>query len=160
MITAKQKKLNDFIIKEAGLELDSSNHVIDQDTGLPITIKGKSVKYNNTPVVRLLPHEIEFDPLNNPLLANEICNNFVTKLQAEGELDSIVYGISNKERNTPGCAMCINNNSEKIVSPQYNLDSLKYIGLIATLNGTDVDSKETIKLKSYDQKVKSPRAKR
>ena len=43
---------------------------------------------------------------------------------------------------------------------RYNLDSLKYIGLIATLNGTDVDSKETIKLKSYDQKVKSPRAKR
>ena len=43
MITTKQKKLNDFIIKEAGLELDSENHVFDQDTGLPITVKGNII---------------------------------------------------------------------------------------------------------------------
>lgn len=160
MLTNKQRKLNDFIIKEAGLELDNNNHVIDQDTGMPIIIKGKSVKYNNTPVVRLLPNEIEFDPLNNSLLANEICNNYITKLHNEGELDSVIYGISNKERNMPGQAMCINNGTASVVTPNFNLDSLKYISLIATLNGTDIDSKDTIKLKSYDQKVKTPRTRR
>ena len=41
MLTNKQRKLNDFIIKEAGLELDDFNHVIDQDTGMPIIIKDK-----------------------------------------------------------------------------------------------------------------------
>lgn len=155
MITNKQRKLNDFIIKEAGLELDNENHVIDQDTGVPIIIKGKIVKYNNTAVSRLMPNEIEFDPLNNPLLANELCGNYINKLYYEGELNSITYGISNKERNTIGKAMCIGDNN--ISSDNYVLDSLKYIGLIAAINNTDVNSKETIKLKSYDEKQKTTR---
>lgn len=155
MITDKQKKLNDFIIKEAGLELNDNNHVIDQDTGLPIIIKGKSVKYNNGPVSRLNNNEIEFDPLNNPLLANEICGKYIDKLQQEGELETVAYGISNKERNTNGRAICIGK-SEKISSNEYILDSLKYIDLIASINNTDTDSKNTIKLKSYD--LKKPRS--
>lgn len=158
MITPKQKKLNDFVIKEAGLELDSDNHVIDQDTGIPVIIKGKYVKYNNTSISRLMPNEVEFDPLNNPLLANELCGNYINKLHAEGELNSIAYGISNKEKNTEGKAMCIGENN--ITSDNYNLDSLKYIGLIAAINGTDTDSKETIKLKSYDQKPKTTKRRR
>ena len=160
MITAKQKKLNDFIIKEAGLELDSENHVFDQDTGLPITVKGKSVKYNNTSISRLLPNEIEFDPLNNPLLAYEICTNYINKLNAEGELDAVSYGITNKEKNVSGKAACISNSSDVIYSDTYNLDSLKYIGLIAAINKTDVNSKEVINLKSYDQKPKATRRKK
>lgn len=158
MITKKQKKLNDFIIKEAGLELDNNNHIIDQDTGMPIIIKGKSVKYNNTAVSRLMPNEIEFDPLNNPLLANELCANYINKLQNEGELNISAYGISNKERNTLGNAMCLG--EKQIKSDNYILDSLKYIGLIAAINGTDIDSKDTIKLKSYDQKPKTPKRKK
>lgn len=153
MLTNKQRKLNDFVIKEAGLELDSRNHVIDQDTGIPIMIKGKAVKYNNGPVNRLLPNEIEFDPLNNPFLANEICNNYISKLYEEGELNSIAYGVSNRERNTEGVATCIADTN--IVSDTYNLDSLKYIDLIAKINKTDTNSKDTIKLKSYDQKPKT-----
>ena len=152
MLSNKQRKLNDFVIKEAGLELDMNNHVIDQDTGLPIMIKGKAVKYNNGPVSRLMPNEVEFDPLRNPLLANEICGNYINKLYMEGELNSIAYGISNNERNTDGYAMCIAD--EKITSSNYNLDSLKYIDLIAKLNNTPTDSKDTIKLKSYDEKPK------
>ena len=156
MLTNKQRKLNDFIIKEAGLELDEYNHVIDQDTGLPIKIKDKSVKYNNGPVVRLMPGEIEFDPLNNPLLASELCTNYITKLTIEGELNTISYGISNKERNTPGRAVCIAD--EKINSDEYILDSLKYIDLIAKLNNTPTNSKDSIILKSYDlKKVKTTR---
>lgn len=150
MITNKQRKLNDFIIREAGLELDEYNHVIDQDTGLPIIIKDKVVKYNNTNISRLNSDEIEFDPLNNPLLASEICANYITKLQEEGELNTISYGISNKERNTPGRGVCIGDN--KIYTDEYILDSLKYIGLIAAVNDTDTNSKETIVLKSYDAK--------
>lgn len=151
MLTNKQRKLNDFIIKEAGLELDYKNHVVDQDTGIPIVIKGKSVKYNNGNISRLNSDEIEFDPLNNPLLAHEICCNYINKLQNEGELDISAFGISNTERNTEGKAVCIGK-GEKISSNTYVLDSLKYIDLIATLNNTDTDSKDTIKLKSYDQK--------
>lgn len=153
MLTKKQQKLNDFVIKEAGLELDYRNHVVDQDTGLPIIIKNKFVKYNNGTVSRLMPNEIEFDPLNNQLLAQQICDNYLTKLYEEGELDSITYGITNSERNTEGRAMCIA--SDRIISDNYNLDSLKYIDLIAKINKTDTDSKETIKLKSYDQKPKT-----
>lgn len=152
MLTNKQRKLNDFIIREAGLELDDMNHVIDQDTGMPIVIKDKMVKYNNSTICRLMPNEIEFDPLNNPLLASEICANYINKLQEEGELNTISYGISNKERNTPGRAVCIAD--EKIYTREYNLDSLKYIDLIATINKTDTDSKDSIVLKSYDQKPK------
>lgn len=151
MLTKKQMKLNDFVLKEAGLELDEANHVIDQDTGLPIMIKDKYVKYNNGPVVRLLNNEVEFDPLNNPYLSNEICGNYINKLCMEGEINSTAYGISNRERNNEGVAMCITDTS-KISSKKYNLDSLKYIDLIATLNNTDTDSKESIKLKSYDEK--------
>lgn len=158
MITNKQKKLNDFIIKEAGLELDNNNHVIDQDTGMPIIIKNKYVKYNNGPVSRLYPNEIEFDPLNNSYLANEICSNYINKLYEEGELNSIAYGISNKERNTEGVATCIADTN--IVSDIYNLDSLKYIDLIAKINKTDTNSKNTINLKSYDQKPKTTRRKK
>ena len=153
MLTKKQQKLNDFVIKEAGLELDYRNHVVDQDTGLPIIIKNKFVKYNNGTVSRLMPNEIEFDPLNNQLLAQQICDNYLTKLYEEGELDSITYGITNSERNTEGRAMCIA--SDRIISDNYNLDSLKYIDLIAKINKTYTDSKETIKLKSYDQKPKT-----
>lgn len=151
MLTNKQRKLNDFIIKEAGLELDDFNHVIDQDTGMPIIIKDKKVKYNNGSICRLMPYEIEFDPLNNPLLASEICANYIHKLQEEGELDAVAYGISNKERNTPGRAVCIAD--EKITTREYILDSLKYIDLIATINKTDTNSKDSIVLKSYDQKT-------
>lgn len=153
MLTDKQRKLNDFIIKEAGLELDSNNHIIDQDTGCAIKIKGKSVKYNNGPVTRLLPNEIEFDPLNNPLLAHELCTNYITKLEHEGELETLAFGISNSERNTEGRAICITrSNSKEFTSAEYVLDSLKYLDLIAKLNNTPTDSKDTIKLKSYDQK--------
>lgn len=159
MLTNKQRKLNDFVIKEAGLELDQRNHVIDQDTGEAITIKGKAVKYNNGPITRLTSNEIEFDPLNNPLLAHEICCNYINKLQAEGELNVSAFGISNKERNTEGRAVCIEQGS-KITSNLYVLDSLKYIDLIATINKTDTDSKDTIKLKSYDQKPRAPRKRR
>lgn len=159
MLTNKQRKLNDFIIKEAGLELDQRNHVIDQDTGMPIIIKGKSVKYNNGNINRLTSDEIEFDPLNNPLLAHEICCNYINKLQEEGELNITAFGISNKERNTEGRAVCIGCD-DKISSNSYVLDSLKYIDLIATLNKTDTDSKDTIKLKSYDQKPRAPRKRR
>lgn len=158
MITNKQKKLNDFIIREAGLELDDDNHVIDQDTGMPIIIKDKMVKYNNTNISRLNSSEIEFDPLNNPLLASEICANYINKLQEEGELNTLTYGISNKERNTPGRGICIG--EEKISTDEYNLDSLKYIGLIAAINNTDTNSKETIILKSYDAKQPPKRTNR
>ena len=156
MITDKLKKLNNFIIKEAGLELDKQNHVIDQDTGMPIIIKGKIVKYNNGPVKRLNSNEIEFDPLNNPVLAGEICNNYINKLTEEGVLDTIAFGPSNKEKNTEGVAMCMTH-TNKIISGKYNLDSLKYIDLIAKINGTDTNSKDTIKLKTYDQKVRAKR---
>lgn len=154
MITKKQKKLNDFIIREAGLELDEYNHVIDQDSGLPIVIKDKKVKYNNGPVYRLMPGEIEFDPLNNPLLASEICYNYIYKLELEGELNTISFGLSNRERNTPGKAVCI---ADSIInSDEYILDSLKYIDLIAKINNTSTDTKDSIVLKSYDlKKVKS-----
>lgn len=151
MLTNKQRKLNDFVIREAGLELDDNNHVIDQDTGMPIIIKDKVVKYNNTNISRLTSNEIEFDPLNNPLLASEICANYINKLQEEGELNTITYGISNKERNTSGQAVCVTE-EEKIFTDKYILDSLKYIDLIATINKTDTNSKETIVLKSYDAK--------
>lgn len=152
MLTNKQRKLNDFVIREAGLELDDLNHVIDQDTGIPIIIKDKMVKYNNTNICRLANNEIEFDPLNNPLLASEICTNYINKLQEEGELNTISFGISNRERNTPGYALCIAD--EKIYSKEYNLDSLKYIDLIAAINKTPTDTKDSIILKSYDQKPK------
>lgn len=151
MLTNKQRKLNDFIIKEAGLELDDFNHVVDQDTGIPIIIKDKKVKYNNGPISRLMPYEIEFDPLNNPLLASELCTNHLTKLQKEGELSIITYGLSNKEKNTLGHATCICSD-DKIDTNKYILDSLKYIGLIAAVNNTEIDSKDSIVLKSYDLK--------
>ena len=152
MLTKKQKKLNDFVLREAGLELDELNHVIDQDTGMPIIIKDKMVKYNNSAIVRLASNEIEFDPLNNPLLASQICDNYICKLQEEGELNTTSYGISNRERNTLGRAVCIAD--EKIFTKEYVLDSLKYIDLIATINKTDTDSKDSIVLKSYDEKPK------
>lgn len=159
MISEKQKKLNNFILKEAGLELDSNNHVVDQDTGKKIIVKGKSVKYNNGPIVRLSPGEIEFDPLNNPLLAHIVCTNYIDKLQYEGELETLTFGITNSERNTEGRAVHIGHGT-KTASDTYNLDSLKYIDLIAKLNNTSTNSKDTIKLKSYDQKkVKRTRRK-
>ena len=150
MLTNKQRKLNDFVIREAGLELDDMNHIIDQDTGRPIIVKDKKVKYNNGPISRLMPNEIEFDPLNNPLLAGEICANFICKLAHEGELDTKSYGISNRDRNMPGRGVCIAD--ETLTTREYILDSLKYIDLIATINKTPTDSKETIDLKSYDLK--------
>ena len=152
MLTKKQQKLNDFVLREAGLELDDLNHVIDQDTGMPIIIKDKMVKYNNSSIVRLASNEIEFDPLNNPLLASQICDNYINKLYQEGELHTTSYGISNRERNTLGRAVCIAD--EKIFTRDYVLDSLKYIDLIATINKTDTDSKDSIVLKSYDEKPK------
>lgn len=154
MITPKQKKLNDFILKEAGLELDEDNHVLDQDTGLPITVKGRSVKYNNTSISRLASNEIEFDPLNNPLLASEICGNYINKLGMEDELDTMAYGITNTEKNTSGKGVWRGIDGDTLYTDNYNLDSLKYIGLIARLNDTNVNSKEVINLKSYDQKEK------
>lgn len=150
MLTNKQKKLNDFIIREAGLELDEMNHIVDQDTGMPIIVKDKKVKYNNGPITRLMPNEIEFDPLNNSILTGEICANYISKLQEEGEINVRSYGISNKERNTPGKGVCI---ADKTLSTrEYILDSLKYIDLIAILNDTPTNSKDTIELKSYDLK--------
>lgn len=157
MITPKQKKFNDFVLREAGLELDNENHVIDQDTGLPIIVKNKVVKYNNTNISRLTPGEIEFDPLNNALLANTICGNYISKLE-ESDINVVTFGISNKEKNTIGQAKCIANGGATISSESYILDSLKYIGLIAAINDTNVNSKETIKLTSYD--LKKPRTRR
>ena len=97
-----------------------------------------------------MPGEIEFDHLNNPLLASEICSGYIYKLELEGELNTISYGLSNKERNTPGKAVCIAD--DVISSDEYILDSLKYIDLIAKINKTPTDTKDSIVLKSYDLK--------
>lgn len=153
MITPKQKKLNDFIMKETGLELDQNNRVVDQDTGMYLVINNKYVKYNNTAIYRLNSDEIEFDPLNNTLLAHNICVNYLIKLNNEGVLNVTTFGISNKTRDTLGVALCISG-SNRISSDQYNLDSLKYIDLIGKINNIDTNSKDTIKLKSYDRKIR------
>ncbi len=154
MLNKDKKQLNDWLMTQTGLELNEFNHVVDQDTGQELQIKGKSVRYNRNNIIRYNQGEIEFDPVDNPLIAFTICGNYLQKLDNEGTISADVYGITNKEKNTKGFASCRGKNGE-IKGDVFDCDSLKYISLIAKINECDPD----VNLKKLDVVPKTKRKK-
>ena len=66
-------EVNSLIMREIGLETDSMRRIVDQDTGICINIKGKTVvapgytRYNT----------VEFDPHNNRNLMKGLFGYFL-----------------------------------------------------------------------------------
>ena len=131
------------IFRIMGLDVDSSNKVIDQDTCRPIEFKGKSIKYTSDPNKNLLiaKNDILFDPINNSRLMSTLFGYYLTKLEEnEGIAFDSYYTKNGNEGRT---ALELKNENEKITSKYYTNDSIKYIDIILKLNGdSDIDLSE------------------
>lgn len=87
-------EFSDLTLREIGLEVDANGHIVDEESGNPITMKGKYLKYNYGPVKRTSREEINYDPLNNPKLMNMLFCYYSNKLESEGSRGVDMYSTN------------------------------------------------------------------
>ena len=126
------------IMQEVGLEINSDNYVIDQDTGDKLNFKGRNVKFNANGNVPLSREDILFDPLDNQTMMSQIFSYFTNKLdEQDGRYINVIYSTQ-PDRYSKGTVSC-KENGRIIQSNEYYKDSLKYANLITKLNGAEED---------------------
>lgn len=138
-------EVNKMIMEEIGLEIDSNNRIIDQDTGAAIAIKGM-------PVIAPGCYSrggMEFDPYNNRKLMQGLFGYFLDKVSDESDVDVRTY-YDVEDGNNKGHLECVMSDDTKLVSKSYNRDALKCIDIMSQLNGgsaPNLDKYDTMKRK-------------
>lgn len=131
-------KINTIIMQQAGLEVNDDGTIIDQDTGIGLSINGN-------PIVKgaRTKHSIEFDPYNNRKLMNQLFAYFLNKRSEEGELGvSSYYNVDGDSKT--GAIECRMEDNQYIRSDFYKRDSLKLADIMMRLNGDD-DALDSLK---------------
>lgn len=127
----------DLTLKEIGLDVDEDNHIIDEETGMPITAKGKFLKFNCGAVSRTTRDEINYDPLNNPKLMNFLFGYYSSKLEAEGSRGvDICYTTNGPEDKQ---ILNIKTGDDALESEPYYNESVRIMDVICKLNDSDTD---------------------
>lgn len=133
--------LNEKIMKEIGLNVNSNNYIIDQDNGNEIKMNGKYL-ISERGKTNIKDNSIIFDPRSNKKQMLNLFSYYTDKLNEEdGRSISVFYPSNNKDGS--GIITLIDDNNEKMDSNNYNNDCLKYADLIFQLSGdTNVDLSE------------------
>lgn len=139
-------EINSLIMREIGLETDSMRRIVDQDTGICINIKGKTVvapgyTRNNT---------VEFDPHNNRNLMKGLFGYFLDKLSDESDIGVRAY-FNVDDGDNKSHMECILDDNTRIVSKPYLRDSLRCVDIMSQLNGG-----ESPDLSKYDVEKPKP----
>lgn len=144
----KDIQINRMIMEEIGLDVGEYNRIIDQDTGLEISMKGQ---YIVAPGSYCGHNAIEFDPYNNRKMMNQFFSYFIKKVSLESENEVLTYYNINGDDNTKGQIECRLSDNQIIRSGAYSKDSLRYADLIMRLNGRD-----DVDLSEYDMSINKP----
>ena len=123
-------EINNMIMREIGLETDSNNRIVDQDTGMAIHIKGMTVTAPGTAGY----NTIEFDPHNNKKLMNALFGYFLDKVSDESDVEVRTY-YNVEDGSNKSHLECVLGDNTKITSKSYLRDSLKCMDIMSQLNG-------------------------
>lgn len=137
-------EFGDLTLKEIGLDVDEDNHIVDEESGMPILMKGKFLKYNYGPVKRTTKEEINYDPLANPKLMNLLLGYYSSKLESEGsrgvDICSSTIGPEDKQ------ILKIKTGNDTIESAAYYNESVRIMDVICQINESGED------VSKYDSK--------
>jgi len=128
-LTHEQKKItfNNLILREAGLDFDSSGSLTDQDSLTTFLFKGKPIKSS------AIYGEIEYNPYDNLKLMKCIFEFFMNKIKEEDGMEITTYFLTNTSMNSEG-KLIANAGEDKIETTVYTKDCLKYGEAILLLN--------------------------
>ena len=133
-------KFGDLTLREIGLDIDQDNHIIDEESGMPIMMKGKFLKYNYGPVKRTTREEINYDPLNNPKLMNLLFGYYSSKLEAEGNsgIDIYASSIASEDKQV----LKVKTGGDTLGSAPYHSESVRIMDIICQINESGEDVSE------------------
>lgn len=153
IMNEKDLKVNEMIMREIGLEVGHGNKIVDQDTGVPLTV---GTSYIMAPGAYCGRQNIEFDPYNNRKLMGNLFGMYLEKYADESGIDCSTYYDVNHDKKTQASAIeCRMSDNSLITSRPYIRDSLKYADIILQLNG-----EENVDLSEYDGLPDAPTVKR
>lgn len=139
------KKINDIIMQEIGLEVGQASKIYDQDTGIALKINGADVVAQGNSRGR---QTVEFDPFNNRKMMNALFGYFLNKHSEETDEDIVSFYDVPSDDSSKGSVECVLRDSSTIQSGNYMRDSLKYADIIIQLNGGEADT-----LHDYDRPI-------
>lgn len=132
-MTESERYLNELLMKEIGLDVGQRMRLIDQDTGVPLTYKGKDIVSPNA-----LPNNnvIVFDCYNSTALMQKMFGYYTKKYEDDNgiSLDRTYMSDTSDGKCTISITDSENNT---ITSSPYQRDTLRYMDLIMRLNGDD-----------------------
>lgn len=148
------QELNNFVLREVGLDLDHQYNVVDQDTGVQLQINGKLIKYyfgtDTNPDSNVNGDKI-LDAVRDSYLMNFLVAYYIEKVKEE-EPDLYIYSYhSINDRYSPKTALEFKG-SLNVRTRFYLNDCLKFIEGLYRLTGGDIDLTEyDIMLAEYDR---------
>lgn len=146
---ANPKELVNKLIVEIGLDIDTDNNIVDQDTQNSLVFNGKKLKYvpGDQKVNR---NEIEFDPISNRKLMTNLLAYANNKQVEEGTAApiSIFYQLNSNQEGKNKIELKDENNNVYVSNPYYN-DNLKLMDILFQMNG-----EQNVDLSEYDERIK------
>lgn len=145
-----ERYINEMIMKEVGLDVGPRMRVIDQESGLPITFKGKElVAPNGLPNGEVMI----FDCYKSTSLMQRVFGLFADKFEEDtGDTIDRIHTASapgNKATMT-----CVTSDGKEYTSSPYARDSLRYLDLIMQINGDE--SPDLQKFDTEKRKTRKP----
>lgn len=142
-MTELDKKINRQIMEETGLEENSSNFIVDQDTGVQYQMRGKNIVSPGNRRNFADKRTIEFDPINNTRMMNYIFSEFIDKLQDEDTIPPVSNFCTINSGTDMHVAKLLMADGSTIQSAPYKNETTCYTDLVFRLNGdSDIDLSE------------------
>ena len=149
----KDLEINTMIMREIGLEIGHGNKIVDQDTGVPLTV---GTSYLIAPGAYCGRQNMEFDPYNNRKLMGNLFGLYLEKYADESGIDcSTYYDVHGDRKSQASSIECRMSDNTLVTSKPYIRDSLKYADIILQLKG-----EEDVDLSEYDGLPEAPAVKR
>lgn len=141
-------QFGELFMEEMGLYIDPYGRVVDQQTDSLLQVKGKCLRFPLDGSVRLSKGEMEFDPLNNQTLANNLFGFYIqNRLSDNGNVYVSNYCTVASPDDKDKGILEVKTETGTIKSGEYYRDSLKYADMMMRMNGTP-----NIDLSAFDQK--------
>lgn len=134
----------ELMMDEIGLYVDPYGRVVDQQTDSALQIKGKNLKFSVDGSINIGKNEMEFDPLNNQTLANNLFGYYINnRFNENGNNYVSNYStVASNEDKSKG-SLEVKVDGRVMTSGEYYLDSLKYADMMIRMNGSpEVDLSE------------------
>jgi hypothetical protein len=144
------KKINNLLMEEMGLEEGDRRRVYDQDSGIQYQFKGKDLV---SPGAKGGKTAIEFDPINNSKMMNLMFGGFVDKLEDEESIPPVASYCTVPDGDKIRAKILFSDKSV-VQSNPYKNETVCYADLVFRLNG-----EEDVNLDEYDfDRTKAPQS--